>query len=702
VKVIFQSENSECGLAAIAMVASSFGYLIDISNLRARYPVSQKGTNLQGIVKIGRELGLESRAVRCEPEDLVHLKLPAILHWNLKHFVVLVKCHKGRYTLHDPAYGRIVVSKEEMGKCFTGIAMEAWPGPKFEKKDVRNALSIRSILPRMGGIKRALSSIFVYAMGVELIILVLPILQQIIIDDALVTADSDLLVLLVIATGVFLIGAAAASGIRRLIQRNLSSSLSMVVPTHVFQHLGTLPVSWFEKRSAADVVNRVESANTIHKTLTTNVVTAGIDGLVALLTFVAMFLYSPSLAFIVLISTIAYGLVRVVSYNTYRTRSHEALVHRASVQSLMWETMRGIATIKAFNGAAKREEKYSASLSRLVSVEMSIATADTVFAFAHDVIRIIERIAILYLGARAVLNGSFTVGMLIAFLSFRDNFVQKGASLINTAIQFKMLGIHLDRLADILLTEPEHRTDLPFLGDREMKGCLEIRNISYRYGENEGDVLKNCSLKIEPAEIVAIVGPSGAGKSTLFKVLSGEFEPRTGDVMIDGISTSAMGFERLREMVAVVRQDDMLFEGTIAENIAFMQEKTDHERVTEVSKLTQIYDEIQQMPMGFNTLIGSLGTGLSGGQLQRIILARALYRRPSVLLLDEATSSLDVENERQISFALRGLGITQVIIAHRPETIAQADRVIDIRTIKGGFAENVISIDSKEDRDSSQ
>ena len=697
-KVIFQSENSECGLAAIAMVASEFGHLIDVASLRARYPVSQKGTNLQGIVRIGHELGLESRAVRCEPEDLVHLKLPAILHWNMKHFVVLAKCRRGKYVLHDPAYGRVVVSKDDVEKCFTGIAMEAWPGPNFKKADERNKLRVRDILTKVAVIKRSLLSIFVYALGIELIFLVLPILQQIIIDDALVTADTDLLTMLVIATAVFLLGSAAASGIRGLLQRNLSSSLSMVVPTYVFRHLGTLPVSWFEKRSAADVVNRVESANTIHKTLTTSVITAGIDGIVAILTFIAMCLYSPFLAGLVLISTIAYGLVRVFWYNTYRLRSHEALVQRANVQSHMWETMRGIATIKVFNGFIQREGKYSASLSKLVSVEMNIATAETAFTFVHDLIRLTERVAILYFAALAVLRGDFTIGMLIAFLSFRDNFVNKSSLLINTAIDFKMLGIHLDRLADILLSDPEHRTDLPFLGDRTTRGILEAANVSFRYGENERDVLKNCSLRVEHGEIVAIVGPSGSGKSTLFKVLAGEVEPRSGDVMLDGVSISAMGHRRLREMISVVRQDDMLFEGTIAENIAFLQEKTDHERVKDVCKQTQIYDEIQQMPMGFNTLIGSMGTGLSGGQLQRIILARAIYRNPGVLLLDEATSSLDVENEKQISNAFQDLGITQVIIAHRPETIAKADRVIDIRDIKDGFAENIISIETKEER----
>lgn len=681
-QAIFQSESSECGLAAIAMVASAYGLKTDISTLRARYPVSMKGLNLQGVVSIATSLGLDSRGIRCEVEDLKELKLPAVLHWNMKHFVVLAKCQRGKYVIHDPAYGRLVVSADELSKSFTGIALEVWPGPAFKKDDQRNLLSIKNVIPRLTGLKRTLSSIFVYALAIELVVLMLPILQQIIIDDALVTSDSNLLILLVIATGIFLLGSASASAVRRLVQRNLSSSLSMVVPSHVFQHLGTLSVSWFEKRSAADVVNRVDSANTIHSTLTTSVVTAGIDGLVAVLTFVAMCLYSPLLGVIVLLASVAYGLIRIFWYNTYRLRSQEALIQRAKVQSHMWETMRGIATIKAFNSFPHRLGQYTSNLSKLVSVQMKIVTTDTVFSFIYDLIVIIERIAVLYIGARAVISGDFSIGMLIAFLSFRENFVNKSARLIDAGIEFKMLGIHLDRLADIMLTEPEYKTELPFLGERDIGGTIDIQNVSYRYGENETDVLINCNLHVSAGEILAIVGPSGSGKSTLFKILAGEFKPRSGDILIDGNPMSAIGYERLREFTTVVRQHDMLFQGTIAENIAFLQEHLDHDRIREVAKLAQIYEEIQQMPMGFNSLIGTMGTGLSGGQLQRIILARALYRKPSILLLDEATSSLDIENERNISTALRGLGITQIIIAHRPETIAKADRVIDIRTIK--------------------
>lgn len=697
-QVMYQSERSECGLVSLAMIASAHGLLYDLASLRARYPVSPKGITLKGLIDVAIDLKLDTRPLRCELDDFDQLRLPAILHWQMSHFVVLVAHRGSKYVLHDPAIGRISVTRAEMNNSFSGVVLEVWPGPTFQKEDKRNRLRLGTVIPRIGGFSSAIGLSFAFALGIELIALILPILQQFIIDDVLVSADTDLLRLLTIATAIFLFGQAATAGLRAIVQRNLSSSLSVIVPSHVFQHMAALPADWFEKRSAADVINRLDSANAIHRTLTTTVVNAGIDGLVAIVALLAMALYNVYLASIVFLAFVAYGLVRVLWYNSYRHKSHGAIVQNAKVQSILWETMKGIATIKLFNGMTQRRGQYISTLSQYVRVQNEIVTANSVFNFARDIIFAIEKIAVVYIGAKSVLVGQFSVGMLIAFLSFRQNFVSKGTSLIDTAIQFRMLGIHLDRLSDILLTDRENTKQLPFIGDRSIQGVVEVRHVTFRYGENEVEVLRNCSLRAEAGEIVAIVGPSGAGKSTLLKVLTGQVEPTEGDVFIDGQSISTLGLERLRDLIAVVRQDDMLFSGTVTENIAFLDETPNHERVWEAAKKARIHDEIQRMPMGYNTLIGTLGSGLSGGQAQRLMLARALYREPKILLLDEATSHLDVENERNVSLALKGLGITQIIIAHRPETIAKADRVVDIRDINGKHAAVVVPLAKPKDQ----
>lgn len=680
-QVLFQSEASECGIACIAMLASAHGFSIDLTSMRARYPVSLKGSTLQNIVEIASDIGLESRAIRCEINDLKNLQLPAILHWNMKHFVVLVKCKRNSYVILDPAFGRIKVSKEDINRSFTGVALEAWPGPDFKKDDVRNRLEISRIIPKSLTIRKVIISIFLYAITIELIILFLPILQQIIIDDALVTQDTDLLLLLTITTAVFMLGKAITEVVRGLVQRNLSSSLSLIVPSHVFKHMAGLSVSWFEKRSSADIITRFDSVNQIHTTLTTTTINAIIDGIVALLTLAAMFLYSSTLATIVLIFTGIYAAIRLFWFRFYRLHVHNEIVQRARVTQYLMETIQGIATIKIFGGALQRQDHFLGRLSRHIVVKMQIKSADIYFAFTQSILTGAERVGVIFLGAHSVLEGNFTVGMLIAFLSFRDNYVRKTDRLIDAVVAFKMLDVHLDRTSDILLTPQEHKTELPYLGEKNTKGAIEIKNVSYKYGENDVFVLRNCNLKIEAGKTIAIVGPSGSGKSTLYKVLAGEAEPQVGQVLIDDVPITTIGYERLRQIIAVVRQNDMLFGGTVFENIALLDPIPNHDKVYEVARTAQIFDEIEHMPMGFNTLVGAMGSGLSGGQLQRLMIARALYRDPQILILDEATSSLDVENEKKITAAISELGITRIIIAHRQETIASADKIIDIRDI---------------------
>ncbi len=683
-KVLYQSERSECGLVCLAMVASGNGYFSDLASLRARFSISLKGSTFKDLVEIAGQLDLDTRVLRCEPQHLKNVRFPAILHWRMNHFVVLAAVKRGRYVIHDPAVGRLVVSEAELSEQFSGFVLEAWPNPKFQKQDKRNRLRLGSVIPWTREVKVAIVCLVAYALGVEVATLTVPILQQLIIDDTLASADLNLLNTLTIAIAIFVLGQVLTSAVRGVVQANLASSLSLVVPAHLFRHLLGLSASWFERRSVADVVNRFDSGNTVHKTLTTATTTAGIDGIVAIAALAIMFFYSWYLTLIVVASFAIYAIIRVLWYGVYRQKSQGALVLNSKSQGILWETMRGVATIKTFNKAERRREQYLSALSRYVSVQNDVSKLDVIFDAFKNSIDAIEKILIVYIGARSVMTGDFSVGMLTAFLSFRENFATKAVNLINTAVQFRMLRIHLDRLSDILLTEPEPKTKLPYLGEREFSGALEVKNVSYRYGSAERDVLQNCSISVAPGEIVAVVGPSGAGKSTLFKLLAAQLEARSGEIIVDGLPIATLGLRKYRSLIGVVRQDDMLFDGTIVENIAFLEDEPNYEEVCGAARKAQIFDEIQRMPMGFNTLIGSLGTGLSGGQAQRIMLARALYQKPRILLLDEATSHLDVENERSLVDALRKLEITQIIIAHRPETIKMASRVVDIRQIQCG------------------
>lgn len=676
-RALYQAEQAECGLVSLGMVASAHGLQFDLTSLRARYPMSSKGMTVKDIVAVADDMGLATRAVRCDIEDLRDLRLPAILHWRMDHFVVLTKV-KSSYLINDPAVGTLRINRDEIDKSFTGVAIELWPGPKFQKQDRRNRLRLGSVIPYNQEIVATLVMMGIMALAIEAIALVIPVIQEFVIDDALVSADTDLITTAAIAVAIFLGAQAGITAVRGIIQRNITSSLSLVVPDYIFTHMVRLPVDWFGRRSAADVINRFDSGNSIHRSLTTSTLSAGIDGLVAVIALSLMFIYNFDLAAIALCAFLSYAFVRWISYSSFRRATAGSLVANAKVQTILWETMKGIATIKLFNGGHKRRGSYTSALSQYVRLQNNLGTLAAQFLFAHDLIFAAEKVAILYLGAKAVLANQFSVGMLTAFLSFRENFVTKGTNLVNAAIEFRSLGIHLDRLSDILLTQPEQKMQLPYLGNAEVTGHIAVKGVTAGYGDNSAAVLQDVNLEIAAGEIVAIVGPSGCGKSTLLKVMTGQLPPSSGDVLIDGMSVQSMGQERLRDIIAVVSQDDMLFAGTIAENIAFMDERPDFERVFEAAYRANVHDTIEAMPMGYNTLIGSLGTGLSGGQGQRIMLARALYRQPKILFLDEATSHLDVRNEKSITAGLRELAITQVVIAHRPETIAAADRVIDL------------------------
>jgi ATP-binding cassette subfamily B protein RaxB len=299
------------------------------------------------------------------------------------------------------------------------------------------------------------------------------------------------------------------------------------------------------------------------------------------------------------------------------------------------------------------------------------------FKAMNDVVFGAENLAVIYLGALAVLDGRMTIGMLFAFVAYKQQFVDKAVRLIEKAIEFRMLDLHLERLADITQAEPESGRELT--GYRPpLVGRIEVHNLSFRYGPSESYVFEHINFVVEPGDYLAIIGPSGGGKTTLMKVMLGLLEPTDGEVLIDGLPLGTFGARAFRDHVGVVMQDDQLLSGSIADNICFFDHAFDHAHMQHCAELACVHDDIMRMPMAYDSLIGDMGSSLSGGQRQRILLARALYRRPRLLFMDEGTSHLDTEVEARVNAAIRGLGLTRIIVAHRPETIASASRRITI------------------------
>jgi ATP-binding cassette subfamily B protein RaxB len=657
------------------MVADAHGMCVGLAELRRRFPMSLKGARLNQLIGIAQKLGFSTRPLRLDMEDLDKLRLPCILHWDLNHFVVLSKVGKSKLTILDPAVGERRLSPAEVSDHFTGVALELTPSVEFKPQKAAPSVSARELTGPVHGLWRALGQILLLSVALQVFVVLAPFYMQWVVDQVLVAADRNLLTVLGLGFGLALLLQLGIGLLRGWSVVYLSTRLGLQWMGNVFAHALKLPLDFFEKRHLGDITSRMSSVQAVQRTLTTSFVEAIIDGLMALVTLGLMLVYSWKLALVTLLAVALYLGIRLVAYRPVRDRTEQQLVAAAKQQTHLLESLRGMQSLKVAGEEAQRRATYENLMVDTVNHEVRLAWMGLGFSGASQLVFGIERIAVIWIGATLALENVFSVGMLIAYLAYKDQFAARMSSLIDKWVEFRMLRLHGERLADIVLTPPENDAG-PVELPPPPNTRIEVEGLSFRYGEGEPWVLRDCSFTIEPGESVAIVGASGCGKTTLVKLMLGLLSPTEGRICIGGYDLHKVGPRNLRAIVGAVMQDDQLFAGSIADNIGFFDSRYDEERIEAAAKLAAIHDEVAAMPMGYHGLIGDMGSSLSGGQKQRLILARALYRRPKLLFLDEATSHLDVANERLVNEAVKGLALTKVIVAHRPETIASADRVL--------------------------
>lgn len=676
VPVIHQTETSECGLACLAMICGHFGKNIDLISLRRKFNLSSRGANLAGINSIAEQLGMVTRALSLELDELGALKTPCILHWDFSHFVVLVSVKRNRYVLHDPARGRRNVGLEEMTRFFTGVALEVWPGSEFSAETTQNRIHLRSLINSIYGIKSTLAKIFCLSVVIEAINLIMPVGTQLVMDHAIPAGDRGVLTLISAGLMFFILLRAATGMLRAWSSLVMGTLINVQWQSGLFNHLLRLPLAYFERRKLGDIQSRFGSLDTLRATFTTSVVGAIMDSIMVVGVFVMMLLYGGYLTWIVLGFTTVYVLIRLVTYSYYRQISEETLVRGARASSYFMETLYGIATVK-IQGMAERRGTHWLNLKiDAINSGIKLTKMDLFFGGINTFVAACDQVAILWLGTSLVIDNQMTIGMFVAFGSFRGQFSDRVASLANFLLQLRMVSLHNERIADIALHEKEEKKpELDIVADMSPVS-LETTDLSYRYDSQSAPVFSGLYLSVTPGESVAITGTSGAGKTTLMKVLCGLFEPDTGKVLVNGTDIRQLGINNYHRMIACVMQDDRLFSGSIRENICGFSEEMDETWMIECARASYIHDVIIKMPMGYETLIGELGEGLSGGQKQRIFIARALYRRPCILFMDEATSSLDTDSERFVNVAIKNMNITRIIIAHRETTLRTVDRVI--------------------------
>ena len=667
--VVRQSEAAECGLACLAMVASYHGYKIDLATLRRKFSISLKGARLATLMKIADELGFHARGLRGDLEDLHDVPLPAVLHWDLSHFVVLTgvdrRMGKRAYRIHDPAHGEQSLTRQELSKHFTGVVLELTPSERFQPRAAAPTLRLSQLWSRATGLKRTIVQVGLLSLVLQLVALATPFYIQTAIDTALPAFDTNLIAVLAGGFAALVLVQLATGWLRAWILLGLGTQLGYQVVVNLFRHMMRLPLPWFERRHVGDVISRFGSTTPIVTMLTQGLMAAVLDGVMAIATFALMLIYSPKLASIAVAALLLYVVMRLGFLRTLRALNVNAITAGAAEQSALIESVRGILGVKTFGQEANRQRIWQNKKAEAVNAQIKIGRVGAGFNAVQTAILGLENVLFVYLAINMAMRAELTVGMVFAYLAYKQQFLGAGTRLVEATLNWQLNSVHLARIADIALAPAENGAIGTGIERPPLSGKIELRGVRFTYGAGEPEVLKGVDLVVEASETLIITGPSGGGKTTLMKIMLGLLEPTMGEVLVDGIPLTTYGKAAYRHQIGAVMQDDLLYAGSIAENIALFDPEIDMDRVREVATQAAIADEIARMPMGYESLVGDMGSSLSGGQRQRVLIARALYRTPKYIFADEVTASLDPGNHAHIDDALACVAATKIIVTHR-------------------------------------
>jgi len=677
--VILQTEMTECGLACLAMIGQYHGHNIDLNVLRKKHLVSMTGASLKSIMGIAGSLQLATRPLKVDLDQLHKLQMPAILHWDLNHYIVLKAVKGDKVHIIDPGLGLRVMPLSKVSDHFTGIALELTPTAEFSPIEARLKPHLSLLWSRLVGLKRAIFQTLTLSIILQIIVLATPFYLQLVVDGALPKGDYGLLMALAIGFGGLAILRAIAEAVRSWAILIYGNQMSLQMVGNVFRHLIRLPTSYFEKRHVGDIISRMGSTKPIQEALTQSVVSVLIDGVMAALMLIILYLYSPILGTIVLISVALLVLATFLIYPHLRRTQEEAIFAKAIENSHVIESIRGSTTVKLFGREAQREAAWRNLYTDFINANIEYGKFTIWQKFAETFLTGLQIVIVVWAAANMMMDDAshFTLGMLIAFLAYRQYFTDSVTQLLQKGIEFRLLSLHLDRLADIIFSESEDLEEADGTS-QNIKGEITLENISFRYSDTDPWIVQDYSLTINAGSMTTFTGLSGGGKTTLLKLILGLYDPTKGRILIDGKPLSEIGIRNWRQHIGVVMQDDKLLSGTIADNISFFDPEIDMKRVEQAAQQAHIHDEISAIPMNYLSMVGDMGSILSGGQKQRVLLARALYHDPKVLFLDEGTANLDSKTESQIVKIIKEMPITRIIVAHRPAFIKRSDSVIKV------------------------
>ncbi|MEI3853657.1 MULTISPECIES: peptidase domain-containing ABC transporter [unclassified Ensifer] len=665
---IRQEETHECILACVAMLSSYHGKTRTLAALRSRFPGLSRGGTLRDLMGISRIIGLGARAVRAELDNINQLALPCILHWNFNHFVVLEEVTKKGVVLLDPANGRRKVDLASFSRQFTGIAVELAPLPTFfEKSPSSDEEKSPQRLPLiLLNTYKAPITIFVVIASISMIFsLVTPLAIQIIVDEVIAKDDRDLLVVI---AGAFLLANLISAIAAYLQGRHLArySAKARIAITHSYiDRLLARPLVYFQRRSLGTFVAQFNSLSYFVSFFIESVGSLIADCLFAVILSLALLVIDPRIAALTIGVNISLIILRIAILRTARRLQDEEVIARSQEEAYFVETMRGIASVKANMLETSRISGNLDKTVRSVNASFSLGLLNLNYNFALQTIKSIETILCLYWLALSVVSGTITVGVLYTFQTYRQVLDSRLTSITNHLNELLNLKIHHARLGDVLEgsgTDSTKGTDLGrFL---RFNGEISFEGIVYRADNGAKEILSGFTASAKRGAFIHVSGKTGAGKTTLLKIFLGAIPPNSGQICIDGIPITQQNLSILRNSVGVVLQEDTLFRGTILENVGMFDFDIDFKRVEECCRLCCISEEIDRFPLKYQSEVSDIGANLSTGQQQRLLLARALYRKPTILVLDEATANLDSAVEKQILENIKKLNITVIFASH--------------------------------------
>ena len=673
--VVRGAEAAECGLACMTMVARYHGHDVDLNGMRQRYSLSLSGATLRSVMDLAGQMGFTTRALRVDVESLGRVRAPAILHWDMNHFVVLKAVRPDGVVVHDPTLGRRVVGSEELSKHFTGVVLELAPVPKMQAVHARMPARLRDLWSRIDGLWLALAQILGLSVALQVAVFAAPFYLQLTVDEAIQSGDRDLMTVLALGFGGLVAIQVGITALRAWALQSIGFLMSFQMIGNLVHHLLRLKTEFFEKRHVGDVLSRIDSVRPIQNAITQGVVSTLIDGAMAIVAAVILFVYSPALAALVL-GTVALGLGATFAfYPAQRLRTEDQIVATAKERTHLIESVKASTVVKLMGREAEREGHWRNLYADVTNAAFAVGKLSIGMTACQGLVSGLQTIVVVYVASRQILAGDgFSVGMLFAFLSYRQTFTDRSVALINQLVQFSYLRLHLARVGDVVHAERESAG--PEVGPAAaVRGGTSAKGLSFRYGSGDPLVLDGVDLDIEAGSFVALTGPSGGGKTTLLKLMLGLYPPTAGDILLDGSPATRSSWSAWRRHVGVVSQEDQLLSGTIADNIAFFDPHLDMGKVQQAAAAARVHEDIARMPMQYLSIVGDMGTGLSGGQRQRVLLARALYREPKLLFLDEGTANLDEETEAEIVELIVRMSVTRIVVAHRPALIDAADEV---------------------------